>query len=317
MQTTPLKTENKAPLVGIGVPVFNGAEFFEECLLSILNQTYTNWRCIILDNCSTDQTNSIARKYSDLDSRFCLEKNSELLGVMQNWNKVFTLIPDDARYFKIVPADDWLMPDFLTEMVDLMEKHTTIGLCSSFRIDDLRIRGDGINWYDGNVMDGKNVLVKELLLKIDVTGSGNTVLYRMDFLKKINHFPQIFSLESIHGDTNLAYNLLSFSDFGFVYKVLSYTRRHKGTLTNIVANELNTSICFREGQMLKYADLIQDFNAIYKKHRMNYALFYFKKILKGDHKSVHWHKNHLRNKIKKREIILAVINYIFLKQSAY
>jgi glycosyltransferase involved in cell wall biosynthesis len=316
MQIPPLKIDDKAPLVGIGVPVFNGAEFLDECLRSILNQTYKNWLCIILDNCSTDQTNIIAKKYADTDPRFCLQCNSGMLEVMQNWNELFTYIPDEVHYFKIVPADDWLMPDFLIEMVDLMEKHPSIGLCSSFRIDDLRIRGDGLNWYDGNVLEGKNVLVKELLLKIDVTGSGNTVLYRMEHLKRINRFPQIFSHESIHGDTDLAYNLLSFSDFGFIFKVLSFTRRHHGTITDTVASKLNTSICFRDNQMLKYADLIQDFNTNYRKHRRSYALFYLKKILIGDHKSVLWHKNHLRNKIKNREIILGVINYVFIKQPA-
>jgi len=316
MQIPPLKIDHKAPLVGIGVPVFNGADFLEECLLSIVNQTFKNWRCVILDNCSTDQTNIIAKKYADSDPRFCLQSNSGMLEVMQNWNKVFTYIPDEADYFKIVPADDWLMPDFLTEMVDLMEKHPTIGLCSSFRIDDLRIRGGGINWYDGNVLAGKKIVEKELLLKIDVTGSGNTVLYRMGHLKRINRFPQIFSLESIHGDTELAYNLLSFSDFGFIFKVLSFTRRHHGTITETVASKLNTSICFRDNQMLKYADFIQNFNSNYRKHRRSYALFYLKKIVTGDFKSVHWHKNHLRNKIKNREIISAVLNYIFVKQSA-
>ena len=63
------------PLVSIGVPVYNGEQYLEECLNSILIQTYQNWECVIIDNFSTDNTNAIASEFVKKDNRFKLFKN--------------------------------------------------------------------------------------------------------------------------------------------------------------------------------------------------------------------------------------------------
>jgi glycosyltransferase involved in cell wall biosynthesis len=306
-------TEDKYPLVAIGVPVYNGAEFLDECLTSLCNQTYTNWCCIILDNCSNDGSGEIAKKFVHKDTRFIYESNDKLLDVMLNWNKVFSFIPAETRYFKIIPADDWIMPEFLAEMVSTMERNPKAGICSSYRIDDSKVRGEGLNWYEGNYFSGKRVLTDELNLKIDVTGSGNSVLYKVSYLKLLPKFPQIFSSESIHGDTELAYDLLSVCDLAFIYKVLSYTRRHEASITTRIASKLNTSACFRDNMFLKYADIIENFEGNYRQHRLSYATFYMKKLFSGDKKSLQWHTENLKNPILKTEIIAAILNLIFVK----
>jgi glycosyltransferase involved in cell wall biosynthesis len=308
-------TEENAPLVGIGVPAYNGALFLDECLNSIQNQVYRNWICIIVDNCSTDATHEIAKKFTDSDSRFRLVKNLEQVDIMANWNKTYSFIPKDAKYFKIVPADDWIMPDFLTEMVLLMEANPVMGVCSSFRLDHNLVRGNGLNWYDGNVFDGKKIIEQELLSKIDVTGSANTVIYRKDFLEKIPEHPGIFKSGCLHGDTDLAYNLLNISDFGFVFKVLSYTRRHCGTITNSVALKLNTPLCFKDEQMRKYSVIIEDFEQNYKNHRINYGSFYIKRIFSGDFQCIRWHNKHIKNKIRLQEVLQAIVQILIRRTS--
>jgi len=54
---------NSTPLVSVGLFVFNGERFIEGALLSILNQTYTDFELIISDNASTDRTGEIAEGY--------------------------------------------------------------------------------------------------------------------------------------------------------------------------------------------------------------------------------------------------------------
>ena len=51
------------PLVSVVTPVYNGAEYLVECIESVVNQTYANWEYVIVDNCSTDDTLAIARRY--------------------------------------------------------------------------------------------------------------------------------------------------------------------------------------------------------------------------------------------------------------
>jgi glycosyltransferase involved in cell wall biosynthesis len=295
------------PLISIGVPVYNGGQYIEECLKSILNQRYTHWECSIIDNCSKDNTNEIARSFVQKDSRFRIIENKQFLSVLENWNEAFAHISNNAVYFKIVPADDWLFPDFLSEMVKAMDKAPQAGIGSSFRLDGQAVRGSGLDIYKGHVFDGRSVLRDELLSRTDVTGSGNSVIYRITALKQLNEYPRIFSSESLHGDSELAFNLLFISDFVFVFKVLSYTRRHESSITNSVAKKLNTSICLRNNQLIKYAGIIENFNIHYRNHRLNYADFYLKRMLKNDGKTIRWHNENMKNKMTVIEIIRAFL----------
>ena len=98
------------PLVNIGVPVYNGAEYLEECLYSIFNQTYKNWECFIINNQSTDETPVIGTKFEQLDSRFKLVTNESFVEMITNFNNALKYISKEAVYFKVVCADDWLYP---------------------------------------------------------------------------------------------------------------------------------------------------------------------------------------------------------------
>ena len=56
--------------ITIGIPVFNGEEFLEETIISVLQQTYTDFELIISDNDSSDNTKNICEKYLLKDSLF-------------------------------------------------------------------------------------------------------------------------------------------------------------------------------------------------------------------------------------------------------
>ena len=53
------------PLVSVLTPVYNGEDFLEECIESVLSQTYQNWEYLIVNNCSKDRTLEIALKYRE------------------------------------------------------------------------------------------------------------------------------------------------------------------------------------------------------------------------------------------------------------
>ena len=96
-----------------------------------------------------------------------------------------------------------------------------------------------------------------------------------------------------HIDTDLAYEVLNISDQGFVFQVLSYTRRHNETYTSQISNRFQTSLYFREMELFKYLNLDQRLKAEYRKVRHRYALFIFKQRLKGDKKCLDWHRKYL------------------------
>lgn len=60
----------RTPLVSIIVPCYNQAQYLEEALQSVLNQTYTNWECVIVNDGSPDNTEEVVKKWIEKDNRF-------------------------------------------------------------------------------------------------------------------------------------------------------------------------------------------------------------------------------------------------------
>ena len=53
------------PLISVVIPAYNAGQFLDETLESVLSQTYENWECIIVNDGSTDSTESIAKKWCE------------------------------------------------------------------------------------------------------------------------------------------------------------------------------------------------------------------------------------------------------------
>jgi glycosyltransferase involved in cell wall biosynthesis len=298
--------ENK-PEVFIGVPVYNGGEYLKECLQSILDQTYQHWECAIIDNQSKDDTNRIATEFAEKDNRFKLFVNEEFVDQTTNWNISYSKMPGSAKYFKIVCADDWLFPEYLEKMVPLMEKRPDAGFCSSYRIDGNRVRCDGLDYYEGNYFDGKNVLIRQLYNNLDITGSVNTLLFRVETLKKLDYHPEIFRPDVYHIDTVLAFDVLNISNVAFVFQVLSYTRRHNETYTSLISNRYKTSLYLLEMEIRKFLGLDPKLHRLHRTIRMDYAWFLFMKRVKNDKECIAWHRKFSTANLRFSEYFAAVL----------
>ena len=298
--------QSDQPLVSIAVPVYNGAKYIDECLSSIEKQTYQNWECIINDNCSKDKTVAIAEQYVQRDSRFKLYKNENFLGIVNNWNAAFQRLNSNSVYCKIVPADDWIFPEFIEKMVEIMEKDPETGICSSYRIDHIQVRADDLDIYRGNIFDGKALLLKQLKHQIEITGSANTVLYRHSILKKLPYYPDIFLGDFINIDTVLAYDIMYRSKVGFVFQVLSYTRRHYETVTSNVVKKFNVYLPFRLMIINRYIQSFPEMTKTYNILRLDYAYLVFLLKMTGKRQTLKWHRSHISVIPSTTEILIAI-----------
>ncbi|MFO7669630.1 MAG: glycosyltransferase family 2 protein [Bacteroidales bacterium] len=277
------------PLVAIGVPVYNGDKHLAECLESIRNQTYENWECVVANNQSTDHTLSIAESFVKTDSRFRVVTNPEFVDMKTNFNNAHKYC-NESKYFKVVCADDWIFPEYLEKMVDVLESNPRAGVCSSYRIDHKIVNCAGLDYYKGPVFDGKEVLKQQLLRQVDdLMGSETTLLIRTETLKKLSRYPVIYSHDDYHFDTSLAYEILNISDLGFVFQVLSYTRRSEGTFTSQYSERFHTNLNLREKELFKYKGLSAELEKEYKKERERYGYFLFKSRLLNDKECLEWH----------------------------
>ena len=124
-------------LVSIVLPVYNGAQFLRESIDSILNQTYTNWELLILDDCSADETPSISKEYAEKDSRICYYRNEKNLRLPGNLNRGFSLAKGD--YLTWTSDDNRFRPTALERMVNVLEADASTDLVyASYQVIDER-----------------------------------------------------------------------------------------------------------------------------------------------------------------------------------
>ena len=106
---------NEHPLISIIVPVYNVEKYLEQCIESIINQTYTNLEIILLNDGSKDSSGAICDRYAEKDSRILVvHKNNE--GLAQTRNLGIELAK--GEYVMFVDSDDWVDNDICQTLMD-------------------------------------------------------------------------------------------------------------------------------------------------------------------------------------------------------
>lgn len=138
---------HRNPLVTVGMPVYNGENFLEQAIDSVLCQTFTDFELIISDNASTDKTAEICSAYASQDSRIRYYRNEDNIGASPNFNRVFALAT--GEYFKWMAHDDLCSPEFLERCVCVLNQDPTIILAFT-RTKEIDESGIVIREYEPN-----------------------------------------------------------------------------------------------------------------------------------------------------------------------
>lgn len=224
------------PLVSVVTPVYNNAQYLPECIESVLAQTYKNWDYTIVNNCSTDGSGEIARRYAAKDPRIKVHDNPEFLRAVPNHNNALRQISPDSKYSKIVFGDDWIFPRCLEEMVAVAEEHPSVGIVGAYGLEEHRIYCSGLT-YASRVLPGRDICRRFFLEGLYVFGTSTSVLYRSDLVRSRDPF---YNEANFHADAEACVVLLKTCDFGFVHQVLTFKRMQAGSLTRSVSWDLMT-----------------------------------------------------------------------------
>jgi glycosyltransferase involved in cell wall biosynthesis len=217
----------RKPRVSICIPVYNGANYLDEAIRSILEQTFADFELIIVDDCSTDGSLQIVRSFSDDRLRF--KKNTEHSGLVKNWNKCIEL--SRTEYVYIFHQDDVMLPHNLEKKVEALDANPRMGLVFS-QYYEIDANGNVVSKYPANESDRDRI--QNGLKSFAKLFSGTniiccpTVLARRECYEKLGGFDSRLPLTC---DWEMWMRISLFYELGYVDEPLLKYRWHDGNET--------------------------------------------------------------------------------------
>lgn len=173
------------PKVSILIPVFNRKAYIAECIQSALDQTFTDFEVVVVDNASDDGTWEVCQRFVILDSRVRIFRNANNIGPVRNWKRCAA----EARgeFSKILFSDDMLEPNCLAEMVPKLEDPDVSLVYCAARIGKSKEQSE-ITYSLGEPARLNSTRFLELILRGDAPVSPGAILIRTKDLLANLHF---------------------------------------------------------------------------------------------------------------------------------
>lgn len=215
----------KQPLVSIIIPTYNRAHLIKETLDSIIAQTYKNWECIVVDDGSSDDTDSIMRTYCEKDSRIQYHHRPEehLPGGNGARNYGFKL--SKGEYVQWFDSDDLMNSLNIETHLHIIlknEKNISIGLLNRYNEDYSVLTKEGVPHQI------KNSIYYDFILRIfkahlPTTFFSKSILKDYKFDEKLKKSQEVEFLQRIFRENE--------EEIIYFNEILIKVRRHKESIT--------------------------------------------------------------------------------------
>ncbi|WP_274972449.1 glycosyltransferase family 2 protein [Bacteroides fluxus] len=134
-------------LVTVGIPFYNSARFLKNAIQSVINQTYTDWKLILIDDGSTDTSLSVASSF--IDSRIEIISDGQNRGLIYRLNQLIEIC--DTKYLARMDADDIMHPQRLEKQLLFLEGNPHVDIVGSWAYSiDIYNQIHGILEYKNN-----------------------------------------------------------------------------------------------------------------------------------------------------------------------
>ncbi len=222
----------QSPLVTVGVALYNHADYIEQCLTSVLNQTYQNIEIIVIDDGSKDSSFEVARRFLESQKKnqqFTIETRANQ-GMCNTLNEIAQ--KSKGQYISFIGSDDFWMQNKILDQLNFLEDHPELILVhsNSIKVDS---QGKEIKKIDYSAKINSGSVYEALIRR---TGGINTPshLYRTNIYQDIGYYDPAFSFE----DTDFWLRLSKKHQVGFINQFHTYYRWHGKNLSDS-SNALN------------------------------------------------------------------------------
>lgn len=226
------------------MPVYNGGIFLHNAIKSILDQSYTDFQLLIIDDASTDKSSDIIDSFCD--PRINYQRNNKNIGLARTLNRGLELA--DCEYLIRMDADDVSLPRRLEWQVSFMDNNPSLGISGTW----LKIFGSkksrGIVKYLGN-----HEAMRICLLFCTPMAHPTVIIRYAEWMKENLFYDPVFNRTE---DFELWSRAVQKIRLGNLSKVAYRYRRHSASVT-----------CANQGEM------ISQYRVIIKKHLDNIGVF--------------------------------------------
>jgi glycosyltransferase involved in cell wall biosynthesis len=198
--------------ISILLAVYNGEDYIEESISSVVNQTYTNWELIVVDNGSTDNTFEIIKKVSNNDKRISLHKLSEK-GKCKAYN--YAYLKSNGHFICFLAADDTLTINSLESRLTAIIDKNGFSTCL-LKTFSLNANFDSLifpkNIHKPNLSGGSIFFKRDIANKIfpipEILPNEDTwTSLTLETFSKCHHIPEVLYNYRIHSSNSFGYNL--------------------------------------------------------------------------------------------------------------
>jgi glycosyltransferase involved in cell wall biosynthesis len=228
-------------LVSIIVPCYKQAHFLKDSLQSVLDQTYTSWECIIVNDGSPDDTEFKALVWCSKDKRFSyLHKENGGLPSARNTGIAIS----KGEFIVCLDSDDILHPDFLAQLVPELQANDTLAIVSCYRYFFTKNKSNIIKEYKASGSTYLDLMFENKLMP--------SSLYRKKCWEEVGGYDE--SMIKGFEDWEFWINITKKGwEFKFVEAFLFYYRKAKKSMLMDTINhhaEANMEYIFRKHKEL-------------------------------------------------------------------
>ena len=227
------------PKVSILIPVFNRKDYISECIQSALDQTFTDFEIVVVDNASDDGTWEICQMFEKYDCRVRIFRNNTNIGPVRNWKECF----DKALgvFGKLLFSDDIIERTYLEKTVPFLEEKNIGLVFTSVNVgtNPNKIIHNAYRWHQRTGVYSSKSFLNDALFAKSAPVSPGAALFKMADLRSslvVNLSTHKFKDYDLYGaGPDLLLYLLTackYRKVGFVDEPLSFFRSHPGSLTD-------------------------------------------------------------------------------------
>lgn len=219
--------KNNNPLISVIIPVYNGESFVGEAIESILNQTYSNFELIIVNDLSTDKTSEILEFYRKRDKRIKIIQNNRQLFLSGSLNKALKQVT--GKYIARMDSDDVSLPQRFSLQVKMLEENPNlVAVGGQEEVIDSQGNITAVKNFPVNPKICYNLFMNFIPIQPPL------LMARAAVMKKLRYDTVI----SKHDDIDMLFKLLKYGRFSNVDEIIFQYRVRNGSSTHSKAKEV-------------------------------------------------------------------------------